>query len=76
MEKRTLHITNGDSLTSRLKTLIPNGDIIVWREMLCEGPTTREVGSQEFFDLRKNFLSSQYGVKPEDYEVKLSPLVI
>lgn len=65
-----LHITNGDSLTQRLKNLNPGGDIIVWREMLCEGPTVSEVGTEAFFNIRKKFLSENYGVSPEDYEAE------
>ena len=43
-----LHITNGDSFTQRLKTLKLKGDIITWREMLCEGKTETNVGSESF----------------------------
>ena len=46
MGNSVLHITNGDNLTARLESLNLTGDIIVWREMLCEGPTPVEVGSQ------------------------------
>ncbi|MEE3243855.1 MAG: DUF1835 domain-containing protein, partial [Bacteroidota bacterium] len=48
MKKNTLHITNGDSLTDRLNTLDLDGDLVIWREMLCEGPTVENVGSPEF----------------------------
>ena len=32
--KSLLHITNGDSFTSRLQSLEFKGDVITWREML------------------------------------------
>ena len=70
MIKHTLHITNGDSLTDRLNTLDLAGDLVIWREMLCEGPTIEEVGSQEFIEARKKFLKETYKVSEEDYEQK------
>ncbi|WP_298998877.1 DUF1835 domain-containing protein [Flagellimonas sp. S174] len=57
-----LHITNGDSFTSRLKTLDLKGDIITWREMLCEGKTLCNVGSESFWKTRFEFLNKNYRV--------------
>ena len=68
--KKVLHITNGDGLTEELQQLKIPGDVIVWREMLCEGPTTTEVGNPEFLELRKKFLLDQYGIPAEEYQEK------
>jgi len=57
-----LHITNGDSLTDRLKALKLKGDIITWREMLCEGKTLTNVGSESFWKTRFEFLNKNYKV--------------
>lgn len=46
--RQSLHITNGDALTGLLRTTSINGEIITWREMLCEGKTTTDVGSENF----------------------------
>lgn len=70
MGNSILHITNGDNLTARLESLNLKGDIIVWREMLCEGPTVAQVGSEIFIEKRKNFLKKQYHISEEDYQVK------
>lgn len=69
-KKKLLHITNGDDLTEKLQQLDLPGDVIVWREMLCEGPTVQEVGNEEFLKKRKNFLLNNYGVTGEEYENK------
>lgn len=69
-EKNLLHIANGDDLSEKIGELNLSGDIITWREMLCEGPTCREVGSDEFFDLRQKFLKSNYGISSEEYREK------
>ncbi len=57
-----LHITNGDILTKRLNTLKLKGDIITWREMLCEGKTLTNVGSESFWKARFEFLNKNYKV--------------
>ncbi len=57
-----LHITNGDSFTKRLKSLKLKGDIITWREMLCEGKTLTSVGSESFWKTRFDFLHKNYKV--------------
>ena len=57
-----LHITNGDSFTQKLKDLNLEGDIITWREMLCEGKTLSTVGSESFWKTRFEFLNKNYKV--------------
>jgi hypothetical protein len=57
-----LHITNGDSFTQKLETLQLKGDIITWREMLCEGKTETNVGSESFWKTRFDFLHKNYKV--------------
>jgi len=68
MSKKILHITNGDGLTERLESVQLEGEIVVWREMLCEGPTVSQVGNDRFIALRKRFLQDEYGVSNELYE--------
>lgn len=57
-----LHITNGDNFTERLKALHLGGDIVTWREMLCEGKTESNVGSESFWKTRFDFLHKNYKV--------------
>ncbi len=57
-----LHITNGDNFTQRLHDLKLKGDIITWREMLCEGKTETNVGSETFWKTRFEFLHKNYNV--------------
>ncbi|GAB5473684.1 MAG: hypothetical protein Mars2KO_17830 [Maribacter sp.] len=57
-----LHITNGDAFTERLGSLQLKGDVITWREMLCEGKTLTNVGSENFWKTRFEFLNKNYKV--------------
>lgn len=53
---KLLHITNGDAFTSRLESLNLPGTIMIWREMLCEGPATELIFSEPFNYQRASFL--------------------
>lgn len=57
MADSILHITNGDSLTGYLSTLEIKGEVITWREMLCEGPTDYTIFSEDFIAVRTQFLN-------------------
>ena len=70
MVNKMLHITNGDSLTEKMGRLHLSGEVVIWREMLCEGQTIQEIGSDEFIKTRQLFLEKFYQIQPIDYEVK------
>ena len=67
MKSKTLHITNGDSTTNYLKKLNIDGEFITWREMLCEGKTTIDVGSERFWKNRFLYLKSSYKVTKQKF---------
>ena len=67
-EKKLLHITNGDDLSGKIRGLELPGDVITWREMLCEGPASIDVGDEEFVLLRKTFLLEKYQISEEQYQ--------
>jgi len=62
MKPTQLHITNGDNTTLALQKLKIDGDIVTWREMLCEGKTTIDVGSESFWKSRFDFFSRNYKI--------------
>ena len=69
----SLHITNGDFTTQILQNSDIKGEIITWREMLCEGKTIMEVGSEDLWKTRFDFLKSSYKVTKKifiDYTLK------
>ncbi|MCY2687030.1 DUF1835 domain-containing protein [Salinimicrobium sp. TH3] len=67
-EKKILHITNGDDLSEQILNLKLPGDVITWREMLCEGPASMDVGDEEFVTLRKTFLYEKYKITEDRYQ--------
>lgn len=70
MEKKTLHITNGNSLTDYLKELDFKGEFLTWEEMLCEGPLVVGIDSDDFLNTRKTFLNSIYNIEIDEYEFR------
>ncbi len=73
MKPHFLHITNGDYTTKHLQNLNFNGNYITWREMLCEGQTLTDVGSETFWKTRFDFLKSSYKISKKkfiDYTLK------
>lgn len=63
MKKNILHITNGGYLTKYLNELEITGEKLTWQEILCEGPTQEMVHTNEFIELRSDFLSEFYNVQ-------------
>ncbi|AUS06711.1 DUF1835 domain-containing protein [Pseudotamlana carrageenivorans] len=66
MEKKILHITNGSVLTNFLNELKIEGEFLTWQAMLCEGPTTEKVFSEEFLELRRIHFKKFYDVEVDN----------
>lgn len=69
MDKKILHITNGNNLTDYLIELDVKGDFLTWQEMLCEGPTIANINSDAFFEIRRKFLNAHYEVDIDKNEL-------
>jgi len=67
MKPTQLHITNGDNTTLAIQKLKIDGDIVTWREMLCEGKTTIDVGSEGFWKSRFDFFSKNYKITKKSF---------
>ncbi len=62
-----LHILNGDATRSIFRHSGIGGDVIVWREMLCEGRTPATRDMPRFFEERAAFLQQAYGIDSVSY---------
>ena len=76
MASSILHITNGSSTTEYLDKLEIEGEIITWHEMLCEGPTVKEIDTDAFIETRKTFLEKTYDIEynVEEFKTELELL--
>lgn len=65
---KILHILNGDSTLSTFEKANIPGEVIVWREILSEGPVLPDINSAEFWRERENFICSEYNDTNERYK--------
>ncbi|HBK71900.1 MAG TPA: DUF1835 domain-containing protein [Flavobacteriaceae bacterium] len=72
---KTLHILNGDSTAEIFSKSSLKGDILVWREMLCEGALHKDVGCDEFWIKRYTFFKEIGVSKLEYYDKTIKELV-
>ncbi len=63
-----LHILNGDAAARQLHQTTIDGELAVWREMLCEGPCLEDVSGLDFWKLRATFLQLCFGISTEAYQ--------
>jgi len=64
---KILHILNGDSTKSIFNKSTLKGDILVWREMLCEGQIDLNVGNDVFWTKRYAFFEKELGISKLEY---------
>ena len=68
---KKVHILNGDSTVLSMNESDISGDIIVWREMLCEGQLNKHIGNDNFWNLRYSFFENELQVSKLDYYDKV-----
>jgi len=62
-----LHILNGDSTAYSFKDTGLDGDILVWREVLSEGPLRADISSSEFWRTRAKWISETFNAPIDEY---------
>ncbi|WP_456423406.1 DUF1835 domain-containing protein [Lutibacter sp.] len=63
----TIHILNNEATAQILEKSKIKGDVIIWREMLCEGSLHKNVGSDEFWKKRYAYFKNQFNIEPIKY---------
>ncbi len=66
MSKR-IHIVNGDSTKWILEQSGLDGEIVVWRELLCDGPVSEPLFSDEFWQARYDYFEKELNVSRLEY---------
>lgn len=69
--ENTLHILNGDAMLNPFEQTGLEGDIMVWREVLSEGPLEENIASGGFWRKRSEWISQGFDETPDDYEEKV-----
>lgn len=70
-----LHILNGDSTAYSFGETGLDGDILVWREVLSQGPLQEDISSGAFWSARSEWICDGLNETPENYlENVVNPL--
>lgn len=67
----TLHVLNGDSTKIKFDSSGIKGDVMVWREVLVQGPLFYQVDSELFWDMRSQFIEKAFDSKLHEYRKKV-----
>ena len=62
-----LHIVNGDATVARLTPAALPGDVLVWRDILVEGPVTPDVDVEALASYRASWLERRLGIDAPEY---------
>lgn len=66
-----LHILNGDATIPAFKSANLPGKVLVWREILSEGPAAALLPEQEFWQNRQAYITDIYHESAEVYQQKV-----
>ncbi|MDB5025353.1 MAG: hypothetical protein JWP78_3108 [Mucilaginibacter sp.] len=63
-----LHILNGDSTARSFEQTGLDGDILVWREILSQGPVQEDISSGAFWSERSRWIGKAFNDTAEHYQ--------
>jgi len=66
-----LHILNGDAALDGFNQTGLDGDVMVWREVLSEGPLQENILSGSFWSTRKKWITETFKEDPDTYQHKV-----
>lgn len=55
-------VTNGDHAATALSAHFPDADILIWRDVLIEGPVPGGIGDDELADIRARYIEQAFGL--------------
>ena len=66
-----LHVLNGDSTLRGFEESGLDGDVMIWREVLSEGPVEENISSGSFWRKRQEWIDKAFGETPDGYAGKV-----
>jgi hypothetical protein len=66
-----LHILNGDSTAYVFKDSGLDGDLLVWREVLSQGPLVEDISLSAFWEARSKWICGSFNETPDQYDEKV-----
>lgn len=68
---KILHILNGDATAYSFEDTGLEGEILIWREVLSEGPVEENISGGSFWKNRQDFIASGFNDTAESYQQKV-----
>ncbi|TXK21639.1 hypothetical protein FVR03_23280 [Pontibacter qinzhouensis] len=68
---RMLHIINGDASLSSFEAANLPGQVLVWREVMSEGPVVPQFREDSFWETRQTYICEFYEEQPSAYKEKV-----
>ena len=66
-----LHILNGDATLQAFEQTGLEGDTMIWREVLSEGPLEESISSGSFWKIRSEWICETFKETPGNYQEKV-----
>lgn len=66
-----LHVLNGDATLNVFEQTGIDGDVLVWREVLSEGPLSEHIESARFWQERAAWITKTFNETPGGYQDKM-----
>ncbi len=66
-----LHILNGDATAYSFEETGLEGDILVWREILSQGPLLEDISSADFWNIRSEWIRQTFNDTSDNYRGKV-----
>ena len=63
----SIHVLNGDAILPIFQNSGIKGELVIWREMLCDGPIVDEVASDDFWKNRYDFFEKELEISKLEY---------
>jgi hypothetical protein len=57
-----LHVTNGDNAAARIRRVVPDAEVLPWRDMLHDGPVPCGLAPDELSEVRARFIAGETGL--------------
>jgi uncharacterized protein DUF1835 len=67
-DRKVLHITNGDAAADGLKSAKVAGDVLIWRDVLHDGPVPKELDLHELSKVRATYLAVGLELDPAEVQ--------
>lgn len=68
MMSEVIHLVCSESLPTKLRSWGLEGEVLVWRDPMIEGPAMQHVPLEQLFEVRSQYLQTHFNHSPQRYQ--------